>query len=65
MLLMCKVLYAKINSVSHASKISFRLRPELEIMIVLDGKVCCLGEVCMKCYVIQGKRELEKTSRGK
>ena len=29
--------------------------------MMTDGKVHCLGEVHMKCCVVQGKRELEKT----
>lgn len=52
----------KINSVSHTSKISFWLRHKHEIIIVLDGKIHCLGEVRVKFCASQGKRELEKTS---
>ena len=57
--------YAKINWIFHASKVSFRLEPKLEILIMADGKVHCLREVHVKCFVVQGKRELEKTLRGK
>lgn len=56
--------YAKINWIFHASKVSFRLGPKLEILMMTDGKVHCLGEVHVKCCVVQGKRELEKTLSG-
>lgn len=57
--------YTKMNSDSQASKSSFRIGHELEIIVVLDGKGHCLWQVCIKCCGIQGKRDLEKTLRGK
>lgn len=53
------------NSDSQASKTSFRIGHDLEIIIVLDGKGQLSLTGIIKCCGIQGKRDLEKTLRGK
>lgn len=55
MLPMRHVGYAKMDSISCVSKISFRLRQEFEIITVLDVKFHCLGEVCIKCCGFKGR----------
>lgn len=47
--------YAKMDSVSCVSKISFRLRHELGIITVLGVKFHCLGEVHVKSCGFKGR----------